>query len=225
MVERDFPIFIPVSEYVGRTFEITPQIYDLQLERLKLIRDMEKQSVYPEKERELVNEILDHLAKLVVEKRIKENPIKLVGQMPVCFYQKGSQDFYYGDEDEVGSSIVVGIHPSGEARNASQRIINLLLPEAGVRIFEEEKLLESLFKFKRFGFSAHGHLKENHVPDKECIDEDCLIGSHLISTIVPGILFVVDVKGNGEDPKIDTISLFFAQLKYQEQNNSEIVKV
>jgi len=224
MVERDFPIFIPISEYLGRTFEITPRIYDLQLDRLRLIRDMENKSVYPEEEKKLVNELLVHLAGLVVEKKILENPIKLIGQMPVCFLKEGKFDFYYGDEDEAGSSIVVGIHPSEEARNASQRIINLFLPEAGVRIFEEEGLLESLLKFKRFGFSAHDHLKEWHSLDEEC-DGDCLVGYHLLPTLIPGILFSVDVKCVEKLPKIDTISLFFSRIKYQEQENSEMVKV
>jgi predicted RNA binding protein with dsRBD fold (UPF0201 family) len=222
MVERSFPIYIPVSEYSSRTYEITPQIYNLQLERLKLIRDMEEQSVYSGEEKELTNEILDHLSELIVGKKILENPRKLIGQMPVCFIKEGKFNFYYGDEEEAGSSIVMGINPSCEARNASQRIIDLLLPEVGVRIFEEEELLELLLKFKRFGFSLHGHLKKWHL-DEDC-DEDCLVGYHSLPTLVPGILFSVEVKYVEKLPKIDTISLFFAQVRYQEQDSLEMIK-
>lgn len=111
--DRQLPIYIPISEY-AKVFVITPDIYNLQVGRLDIVQKNLKGLLNrnSEDELEFVGIIFEHISKLVFEKRILKNPKKLIGEMPVCFfewYDRGLKS-WYGDENEAGSSIYAGLN-------------------------------------------------------------------------------------------------------------------
>lgn len=215
-------MYFPISEY-ARIFAITPEIYNLQIERLefgqKVLSGLVNQT--SEKEQEFLIGIFGHLSQLITDKRIKKDSQKQPGWKPVCLYgfdSKGKEDCWYGEEDSIGSSIVVDVWPSDETRAGSQKIVHSLMPEAGVDIFDKERLLERLSHFKRIGFSGgrHRHDSQKYFPETKCDSDRCLAGEHFLPTMIPAVLLYIEIGKLDGDYHVKEVSVVFADSEYQD---------
>lgn len=215
-----FPIYFPLSEYKG-VFKITPEIYSLQMERLDIVRNTVNRivDIHSEDDVEFVESTFGHLSELVLAQKIKKNPKKRIGAEPVCLYKYSSSfdkgEYWYGDEDEIGSSIVAGDDHTEKTRIDSQKVIDALMPEAGVTIFDKNNLFERLTHFRDSGFSRHFHLQENHIlTDTECSLRRCLAGEHYLSTIVPAVILLIEVSKERNDSFVRMVSIAFSHSEY-----------
>ncbi|OGH21459.1 MAG: hypothetical protein A2958_01635 [Candidatus Levybacteria bacterium RIFCSPLOWO2_01_FULL_38_13] len=215
-----FPIYFSLSEYED-VFKISPEIYNLQIERLNIARNTVSGlvDVHSEDEREFVKRTFSHLYELVLAQKIKKDPKKRPGWMPVCLYQYSSrfdkEEYWWGDEDEIGSSIVVVESHTDKTRIGIQKVIDALMPEAGITIFDKDNLFKRLNHLRDNGFSRYFHLQENHIlSDTECSSRRCLAGEHYLSTIVPAVMLSIDVSKERDDPCVRMVSIAFSSSEY-----------
>jgi len=215
-----FPIYFSLSEYED-VFNITPEIYNLQIERLNTARNIVNGlvDVHSEDEVEFVKRTLGHLYELVLAQKIKRDPKKRPGWMPICLYEYSSgfdkEKYWWGDEDEIGSSIVAVESHTEKTRICIQKVIDALTPEAGITIFDKGNLFERLTYLRDNGFSRYFHLQENHIlSNTECSSRRCLAGEHYLSTIVPAVMLLIDVSKERDDPCVRMVSIAFSSSEY-----------
>lgn len=215
-----FPIYFSLSEHKD-TFKITPEIYNLQIERLNIARNTLNRlmDVHSKDDVEFVKRTFGHLYELVLAQKIKKIPKKDVGWMPVCLYRYSSrfdkEEYWWGDEDEVGSSIVAGGWHTEKTKIAAQKVIDALMPEAGIMIFDKDNLFERLSYLRDSEFSRHLHLQENHIlSDTECSLRRCLAGEHYLSTIVPTVMLLIDVLKKRDESYVRMVSIALSSSEY-----------
>lgn len=217
---QGFPIYFPLSEYKG-VFKITPEIYNLQMERLDIVRNTVNRivDIHSEDDAEFVESTLGHLSELVLAQKIKKNPKKRIGQEPVCLYKHSSrfdeEEYWCGSEDEIGSSIVAGDDHTEKTKIDAQKVIDALMPEAGITIFDKDNLFKRLTHLRDSGFSRHSHLQENHIlSNTECSLRRCLAGEHYLSTIVPAVMLIIDVSKERDNSCVRMVSIAFCFSEY-----------